>query len=200
VRALLAVGLVLAGCSYPSHYVPPLDGRARVLWEGDNVGVHLGGEPVTDGCLDRLRAWSGEKLLRLVAAYIPATRTAPAIDLHGDPAARIGWWDPVYYGEGLAPGMIALHPVLFSPSLALVAPVPLAGPGIAGVPPLFPVPIAQPRADIALFVAALAVMPVIAVLMASTPPETNRSSDAIDQVNVFNDLARTPGTPCSYVW
>ena len=34
--------LLLASCSYHSQYRPPLDGRARAVWNNDTVRAHLG--------------------------------------------------------------------------------------------------------------------------------------------------------------
>ena len=52
------------------------------------------------------------------------------------------------------------------------------------------------RAMVLLAAIALVVLPIVDLTLAVVPPETDRSTDAIDQVNVFNDLARVPGGPC----
>jgi hypothetical protein len=55
------------------------------------------------------------------------------------------------------------------------------------------------KALVVLAVVALIVLPIVDVSLALANPESaKRSSQSIDQVNAWNDLARTPGTPCSY--
>lgn len=38
-RAIVLLVLLCAGCSYTSDYVPPRDGRARPIWQGDKVVI-----------------------------------------------------------------------------------------------------------------------------------------------------------------
>lgn len=186
--AVVLAGMMAGGCAYESQYAPPPDGRARAVWQNDNVAVHLGAQPVTQQCLDILRQWSADKRLRLAAGYVPQDRPPAGQELHGDPAVFVGFWVPVYYGP----------PILLPPAPHLT-PIPphvavgggfgsLGGGGSSGD---------LGKALAVLAVIALIVLPIVDVAVASATPENDKSSDAIDQVNVFNDYARVGNTPCS---
>jgi len=169
------VALALAcGCAYESQYAAPRDGRARALWVGEDVALDFGGATVTNACLEQLRAVSTDYRLHLAPGLLPTVRDAPPREHHGVVGARAGFWLP---------------PLRPAPSLPPRAPVVkvsrgdwCCGKGIEAL--LLPF-------------LALVVLPIVDVAVAAATPESTDSSDAIDQVNVYNDLARTTDTPCS---
>jgi hypothetical protein len=193
----LALWMLLPACAYESAYVAPVDGRARPVWKGSDVVVDLAGAPVSDVCFEQLRAWSSSGRVRLITGDVKRDTPPPA---RFTPSPVVLFWVPVYYGPPIVPGVVPLlrPPVLFSPSLALASaafkPTGSSGSigGGGGGSSDFG------KALVILAVIALVVLPIVDLAVAVTPPESERSSDAIDQVNVFNDLARWPGSPCAY--
>jgi hypothetical protein len=199
----LLLGLVATpGCAYESTYVAPNDGRARAVWKNDNVVVDLAGAPATDFCLEQLRAWSESGRLRLSTGDVKREAPTPA---RVRMAPSVGFWVPIYFGTALVargPGLVPIlpQPVLFSPSLALAGAVAhstgggatMGGGGSSGSGGDFG------KLALVLAVVALVVLPIVDLAVAVATPENDRSTDAIDQVNVLNDLARTPGSPCAY--
>jgi hypothetical protein len=178
-RRLLAALLAcsLADCGYQSQYAPPNDGRARVLWHDDHLINNVATMAPSDEC-HRATWW-----LRNPNEE-PSDRRlsiAPVV------------WVPRYYGADIVvitPGVPPAfpRPLLFSPSLAV------AQAASRSVPKLS---LDKELAAI-LLVIAVVVLPVVDVTFAALRPESDsRSADAIDEVNAFNDLARSAGTPCS---
>ncbi len=187
---------VLCGCSYPSQYVPIPDGRARVVWRDTDVAIDLTRPDASPECLTLVRAGG-------------LTLKAPD-----------GYWVPRYYGPQLVvvehgvPPLLP-RPVLFSPSLELakviagpqrwsmwagtgahIAPPPVSGGGggvhISGGGD-------SGKALVILAVIALVVLPTLDLALAIHRPESDGvAAQVTDQVNKYNDLARLPGTDCSY--
>jgi hypothetical protein len=190
----LVASLVASNCGYQSSYVPLADGRARPVWKNNDVVMDLGTTAVGEACFDELLAWSGSDRLRLVGGDV---KRPPRPRRLGELAPAVGFWAPVYFGAALvapAPGVAPLlpRPALFAPAVVVAAPpVPGAAPPVGRDFDL-------DKAGAILAVIALLVLPIVDVSLAAAPPETDRSSDAIDQVNVLNDLARSAGTPCTY--
>jgi hypothetical protein len=197
--ATLAATLAQPGCAYESAYVAPLDGRARLVWKGNDVVADLAGAPAGQACLEQLAAWSPSGHLRFSSGDIKLE--APRPDrLVVSPA--VAFWVPIYFGAPIiapAPGIVPLlpQPVLFAPSLAL--------PGVLGRSAVAGGAAVGGGANldlgkfaVALAVIALVVLPIVDISVAAEAPEGSRSSEAIEQVNVFNDLARSAYTPCTY--
>jgi hypothetical protein len=174
--ALLACGL-LADCGYQSQYTPPYDGRARVLWHDDHLINNVSTLAPTDEC--HRAAW-----------WLRHPDEEPSD--HRLSIAPLAWV-PRYYGADIiviTPGVPPAfpRPLLFSPSLAV------AQAASRSVPKLN---LDKELAAI-LLVIAVVVLPIVDVTFAALRPESDsRSADAIDEVNAFNDLARSAGTPCT---
>ncbi|WP_434042978.1 MULTISPECIES: hypothetical protein [Sorangium] len=204
--ALGALALAaLSGCgSYVSEYVPPPDGRARPVYRDGAVAMELGG--AIPECL------SGEP--GSGAALPPrASRTAAA------PPVRVtgGFWVPIYVGprivverHGVAPPPPHLHRpgpnVVRTPASPSKGGTPgpggKAGSGGSGSGSGSGDSSAGNAAASILLatvaVLALAALPPIAVGLSVGSPERDKDSAlALDQVNAYNDLARTPGSPCA---
>jgi hypothetical protein len=171
--------LLLFGCGYQSQYVAPSDGRARVLWNDDHLVTNLDSLPRTQDCHEA--TW----WLRHPAERIDRRLTlAPVV------------WVPRYYGPdivvinaGVPP--ILPRPVLFSPSLTVAH-------ALATSTPRAPSGRLDKELAAILMVIAIVVLPIVDVTFAALQPESDsRSADAIDEVNAFNDLARSGGNPCT---
>ncbi|WP_437286263.1 hypothetical protein [Sorangium sp. So ce406] len=200
--ALGALALAaLSGCgSYVSEYVPPPDGRARPVYRDGAVAMELGG--AIPECL------SGEPGSG-AALPPPASRAAAASPVR----VSGGFWVPIYFGprivverHGVAPPPPHLHrpgpEVVRTPASPSKGGKPghggssaSGGNGGSGANG------GNAAASILLAtvaVLALAALPPIAVGLSVGSPERDKDSAlALDQVNAYNDLARTPGSPCA---
>lgn len=203
VQRLVPLAL-LSGCSYTSEYQAPRDGRARVLWR-DN---HLVDNRET------------------LPAMTKACEEAVARRLRG-PSPKLQVWAPrfSYFKDVvLLPqdgGIDPLRPPLFAPSLE---PLSWSQPDFLRGARLEPRswwqrhmmdwvtgrvlaydPVEHPMADglgrtlldwVSLSFAAL---PPLALWPVLNPPGLwTTSSSHVDWAHAYNDLARTPGTPCAY--
>jgi hypothetical protein len=196
-RALLLVSALALGCAYTSHYTAPLDGRARAVWTGSGVAVELAGAPLLDVCAQQLGALANEGRIHLLTGEL---KPAPLDGGRPFVVAPLVWV-PIYYGPplvavgGLPPPI--LRPPLFSPALAVGSALVSASNARSPGAPANSNDLAKLGAIVA--VIAILVMPVIDLTIAVVPAEnTTRSAEAIDQVNLYNDLARSPGSPCAY--
>jgi hypothetical protein len=198
-RAWLWLSLLLMGCSYQSHYTAPLDGRARAVWTGSDVAVELAGAPLADACAAQLGAFAREGRIHLLTGELKPITIGESDRVHVAPLV----WVPVYYGApliavgGLPPPLP--HPPLFSPSLAVGAA--LVGASKAGAPSAGGGGGGGDLGKIGAVVAVVAilVLPIVDLTIAVVPAENGtRSAEAIDQVNLYNDLARSAGSPCAY--
>jgi hypothetical protein len=180
----LLVGLV--GCGYTSQYAAPVDGRARPLWAGDHLTNNLAQFARPNGCNEAVY-------------WVQHPEIEPQQD-HFQPPPTV--WVPRYYGPdivvvtpGIAP--VLAQPVLFSPSLTILQAAAAAGRtasqgGSSGGGNL------GKEIALVILVIAIVLVPVVDITVAALRPESDeRSGDAIDQANVYNDLARSAGTPCS---
>ncbi|MGK3985528.1 hypothetical protein WME99_20955 [Sorangium sp. So ce136] len=206
--ALGALALAaLSGCgSYISDYVPPPDGRARPVYRDGAVVMEIGG--ATPECLSGEEGPGGALPSYLARASRGPARAAP-VRFSG------GFWVPIYFG----PRIVVEHRGVAPPPPHLHRP----GPGVARSPasPSRGVP-SRPsgsapsggsgsgsggRSDgaeaasvlLATFaLVALVALPPVAVGLSVGRPEREKDTAlALDQVNAFNDLARTPGSQCA---
>ncbi|WP_437753963.1 hypothetical protein [Sorangium sp. So ce1389] len=199
----------LSGCgSYISDYVPPPDGRARPVYRDGAVVMEIGGP--TPACLSGEDGPGGALPPYLEQASRGPAQAAP-VRVSG------GFWVPVYFG----PRIVVEHRGVAPPPPHLHRP----GPGIARSPasPSRGVP-SRPGGSapsggnassggsggggdgagaaavlLATFaVVALVALPPVAVGLSVGRPEREKDTAlALDHVNAFNDLARTPGSPCA---
>jgi hypothetical protein len=207
--------LLLGACSYSSRYAPPADGRARVVWTGSDVALDVSRPDAPPGCAEQLKLMSGTMQLHLSpSSVLPATAASEPVGPVRMVGPSGGFWVPRYYGPRLivvggAPPI--LHPVVFSPSLTLArafassfassgsvhVPAPSSGGfrlggGSGG---------SGDAGKVLVYVAVimLLILPALDLGLALYRPETERlAAQVTDQVNAYNDLARTFGTFCSY--
>jgi hypothetical protein len=165
---LSLVALLLGGCSYQSQYVAPVDGRARALWHGDGVDNNLHEVQRAPACDEWVRR-----------AQYPELQPQ---ELRVDIAPKI-WVPP----PRLA---IVVPPSLPPPPSHANLSFPGGGGGSSGN--------LGKEILAVLMVVAIVLSPIIDVTLAAARPESDKlSADNIDQVNVYNDLARTAGNPCA---
>ncbi|MGC4119118.1 MAG: hypothetical protein QM765_32040 [Myxococcales bacterium] len=208
-RALWALPLVLASCAYASDYVVPKDGRARVIWQG--------GEP---RAVVPEKSGACELATREASAnYNPPEAVQRCM---ADEGCGPVHYEPSIYIDGHPP---LLHPPLFGlhdhhgPHIVPVGPsVPLhPGDPVPGPHQATPAP---PKGssgggksssgsslgslgdvkELAVVAAVIAIltMPAVAIALASTRPENESgAAKAVDEVNAYNDLVRSPGSACS---
>ncbi|MDI3291101.1 hypothetical protein [Polyangium sp. 15x6] len=192
---------ILSGCgSYTSDYVPPQDGRARVLWDDDRVVASLPSEVSGPGCSEAIRNLPADPgqystyyggstgvvyyrpwiIVRRAPVVIvgsgggsSATRTihrTPAAPTVGGSSASISGPGGGKSGGGKSGG---------------------GGGGGGGGGDLG-------KAAVVLAVVALLTLPIITLSLGLTRPEPEGDvANAIDEVNAYNDLARLPGSPCA---
>jgi hypothetical protein len=157
-----ALAVLLAGCGYKSEYVPPNDGRARGVWEGDKLVVT--GPPTLPRCTHPIEG----QLRQQYAQYFER-------DLEGyyvPPPSRHG------------PSIVIVAVVPYGP-----APVPLVP--LLPLPPGKIDGEGAKYLLAAIAVGAIVAFPFVAIGLAAGHPEPSDDViEAIDQVNRYNDDAR----------
>jgi hypothetical protein len=184
---------VLSGCGgYQSDYVPLEDGRARAVWRDDRLALEIGGS-ISPECAAAIGDPSGS------TRYV---RSGPSGNV----------WVPVYFGprivvvrSGFAPAprrsaYVGSHPTIPDLKSGGVGSPSISGGGSGGGGSsgggggggdLG-------KAVVVLAVVALVVLPAVALGLALGRPEPEREvATVIDRTNLYNDLSRTPGSPCS---
>ncbi len=177
------------GCAYTSEYTAPQDGRARALWRDNNVVFDPSGAALSEVCAQEMMYLTATGKLRLPPEYRIAGERS--------------YWTPRYYGSPIVvldPGLAPVLPLppLFLPSLGIAHSAPLpavlsGGAGISGGGG------GGDKGLAYLAVIVLLVLPAVDLGLALSRPESEtKSSQAIDQANAYNDLARSPGSPCFF--
>lgn len=175
---LPALALLATGCGgYTSEYIPPPDGRPRLVWQ-DNKVVPMISNPVPGNCSaavdDLADGGSGRVRGRTRGGYYTPVRTVTVVHVGGPVIVPV-------------PRPI-LVPVRGGGSRGSLGG--LSGGGGGGGGDLG-------KAAIAVAVLAVAVLPFIALGLAAGRPEPEKEvAAAIDRVNAQTDLARTEGSPC----
>ena len=185
--AVLASGAALGCGGYTSSYVPPTDGRARVLWEGDRAVASI--PAVGKSCTPPPPAEpAGE------------STSAPTVIVHG------GFWVPRYYGPPIlivsgqsAPPLRVSARSAAAPAIVHGTSTAVSGAGFLGRTGSFGKGGDSGKlALVALAVAVLAVLPAAAVgLSVASPEPADVVSQVVDEVNAYNDAARAEGSPCA---
>lgn len=213
-RATFAALLIsLVGCApYVSTYRAPLDGRARVVWDADGeLVVDPAGLVLTRECAGAIRALTGRDTMPLRGG---------AIDLPLEPAPIVvvgtaaGTWQPVYYGDpitvgatgvvsgGVTPVYFWLPGVFWDDYAGLRAGAQLSwyrgdvslGNGGDGGEDVSDVD----EAAVVMAVIAAVSLPIVDLFLATASPiSRTQAASATDAVAAWNDLARTPGSPCA---
>lgn len=177
---LPGIALLATGCGgYTSEYVPPPDGRPRLVWQ-DNKVVPMISNPVPAACSDAVdsveNGGAGHVVRgRVSGGYYTPVRTVTVVHV-GGPIVPIPRpiLVPFVPGRGGIGGLGSLG----------------GGGGSGGGGDLG-------KAAIVVAVLAVAVLPFIALGLATGRPEPEKEvAAAIDRVNAQTDLARTEGSPC----
>lgn len=207
-------------CSYHSEYIAPQDGRPRVVFEGSNPHVELAGAALTEECGMAIKQLSGHNSFGTGQGLVEfPDREAPRYIGGGPLIVTGGYWVPRYYGPSIyvgSPGLVPRFlrpPIFFSPSMMIAR---AAVPRISVWRPGMPVRIGGGggggsigrsggggsgdlgKGALLLAIVALTIIPAIDIGLAAGRPESaSTSSTSTDVVNVYNDLMRSPGSPCS---
>lgn len=211
---------VATGCAtYTSTYRAPVDGRARVVWDdhGELV-VDAGGLVLTPECGAAIRALTTRDSMPTLAGSIdlPAYANPAPMPVGGE-------WQPVYYGEPAGSSFSSgggARPVYFwIPGLSWSGGSGANGYGAIRIASLGRVLThaagesgsasgsgsggggggggGDGRGALIAAVLAAIALPIVDVAVAAAPPISHpRAARVTDIVAAWNDLARTPGSPC----
>jgi hypothetical protein len=187
VLAFAAAGA--GGCGgYTSDYVPPHDGRARVIWDDDRA-VAVVPQSAPASCMPAVMA-VGSQPSRLVSYGGPRTYVVwrPGFVVVASGSTRVAPARPGRFGPRVAAAPVARTPA--KPTAWDSGSSSRSSRGRSGNVP----------ADVAVVmaVAALITLPAITLGLALGRPEpSSEVAAAIDQVNAYNDLARVSNSPCA---
>jgi hypothetical protein len=204
-------------CAYNTEYIAPQDGRPRVVFDGSDSRVELAGAMLTEDCGIALRQVTDKSSFGATIGLIdlPEQRAGN----YGGPPLIVsgGYWVPRYYGPSIyvgSPGFAPRFmrpPIFFSPSMMIArAALPRLGPWQPGMPLRGggggrggSIGRGGSNGDLGkgallLVILALTVIPAIDIGLAAGRPESDsKSATTTDIVNAYNDLMRSPGSPCS---
>jgi hypothetical protein len=188
--AFAAVGA--GGCGgYTSDYLPPQDGRARVVWEDDRA-VAVVPEAAPSPCMP---------------AVMSVQRQPSNFVDYGGPRSYVVWRPGFVVVTSGSTRVVPARPgrvgprVPASPSVRTPARPTVGGAGVGSTGSSsrgsgggkFPAEVAAVVA-----VLALVTLPAITLGLALGRPEpSGEVAEAIDQVNAYNDLARVSNSPCA---
>ncbi len=197
-RLPLLCCLALASCAYKSDYVIPADGRARVVFSDGELRPAM--PALTPACKANVDQW---------IAYYKANPPAPPVRSGQGHFHMNIWIEDAVYIDPLPHHLHSGHAVPASYSgPATHAATPVGGhsatPVHAGSSGHGATSVGGSSGGnsgelyAALAVVALVTMPAVAITLASVPPESGaEASSAIDQVNAYNDAARSQGSACA---
>jgi len=213
--AYVSLFAALCGCGYTSSYVPPMDGRARVVWDSSSseATVSLAGGSLSQTCRGMLQQLTSHDRIPLENGFVSLPSLSSPVSYQA-PMSGSEPYVPRYYGAdivvihpGLPPHLP--HPPLFVPRLVRPGMIgssfsPSVGGSIRGgsVGRIGGGSGSSGGGDAGkalaiVAVIAIVVMPVISISLASVRPESERqASQAIDAVNAYNDMLRGGGSPC----
>ena len=202
------------GCGYESSYVPPSDGRARVIWNSKDseATVSLSGGGLGRDCQLALRQLTGHARIPVENSFVqlPELESASPYRLSGYGQE---YWVPRYYG----PDIVVIHPGVpphlpRPPLFVPAAPRPHVGAIYRGGPSVggggrssggFRLGGGSGGGGDAgkglaiLAVVAIVVMPVISITLATVRSESEKqAAEAIDAAHALNDMLRSGGSPC----
>lgn len=176
---------LLMGCGgYQSQYIPPADGRPRLVWDDNKVVPTMANvapsectaavEQVVDGGTRKGRSYG-----RVTGGYYVPVHTVTVVHVHGPPIVPVPR-PVVFHGathtsnHGSKGGLGGIG----------------GGGGSGGSGDIG-------KAAVVVAVLAIAVLPFVALGLATGRPEPEAEvAAAIDRVNAQTDLARTEGSPC----
>jgi hypothetical protein len=101
VRALVIPIVLALGCSYQSVYAPPVDGRARVAWDGWRAVPELRTAAPSQACLDDVERRERDGPPMSDGPWVPPPRRAPVATRLAPPFASRPWPYPLGILVGL---------------------------------------------------------------------------------------------------
>lgn len=197
------------GCVYTSEYTPLQDGRARVIWQDNRLVTVLSGAPLDAGCAREVEHLLRGQTLEFADAQVP--KGGYSVPYRVRWLAHGEFWRArfSYHRERLPVGLpleLGLRPYPLFVSASALVNRPLLKSGEDGLwAAFFPSGLLRPLVDsedglltsISLFTGALLGLPggYAGIFPAGVSGNLN---DSANQMNAYNDLARTPGSPCAY--
>lgn len=188
--APLVAAMLTTGCgSYTSEYVPPKDGRARVVWQDDRVVASMPDRANSAGCTEAVNEVQSDP-----GVYRTYYGGSPSIII----------WRPWVIVTSTNRGSTSMRPrTPASPtgiskgggsggggSLGSLGSGSSGGGGGGGGGDIG-------KAAVVLVVVAMLTLPFITLGLGLSRPEPEETvSREIDKVNAFNDLARLSDSPC----
>jgi hypothetical protein len=196
--AVLALA-ALSGCVYRSTYVPPNDGRARLVWTGTEVSAYS--PSTTPECLARVNLVKRVPVSPWMALEPESDVWVPDADLSPDGAVIIGgrgrhaWGGrvpPGYGSRGFSGGRFGGGGRLGAPHLG-GGHVGGGGGGHGGGGGDLG------KAALALIVLAYVAMPTASIIWITDRPESTSVASGMDDVHAYNDLVRSGDPVCGGV-
>lgn len=187
--AALAALPAITGCrGYTSSYTPLVDGRARPVYRDDKLVMEIGNS-ISPACEDAI----AEPRSAASSTYVAAN-------------TRVGLWVPVYFGprivvvrRGVAPAPRRPAYVGWRSASGRSGASPSwSGSGGGGGGSSGGGSGIDKEAAVILAVIAIVALPAITLGLALGRPEPEKEvADVLDRVNLYNDLVRSPESPCA---
>lgn len=211
-RSVCLIGLCLTGACYRSDYISRRDGRARVIWNGESLAPDFSSASISVACANKIRE-DVAKSSREPSVGTTQSDWHPVVFYHvlGPPLGDGRASDSTTGGARLLPYPVfssrlarptELSPALLTEGRRLLEPPQRKGAArILRYLRLFVVDTTATALTVGLTPFVLPIHTLSLLSETSMNPFVSYPfyvPDAIDHVNAYNELARQPGSDCSY--
>lgn len=203
-RSLLAplvAAVALTGCSYRSTYVPPRDGRARLVWTDTGVGPSL--RKYSKECAERIDEVASERISAWIEPeeWEPGEpRTDTGSSSNGSVRAGSRWGTHHHGGRGIHGGHVGSAGRGAGSVRGLGGGRGLGGArlggGRGGGFHLGGGGGGGGKGYVALIVLAYFILPTVSIVWATDRPESTSTAYDMDTVHAYNDLVRAGDEAC----